>query len=105
MRINSVIGFQQFTSNALTAAVSCSTALLIDAQGQKANAAYFSVGGSSGSIRYRDDGTAPTSNIGLRLSSGGTPFLYQGDLYKVKFITDFVPGHADLSITYLQVAD
>lgn len=106
MHINAVIGFQGFTSNQLTGVVSCSTSLMTDGQGQKANAAYFCVGGTSGSIRYRDDGGAPTSNTGMRLTSGAaTPFLYQGDLYKVKFIADFVPGHADLQITYLQVAD
>lgn len=105
MRITKVIGFQQFTSNTLTAAVACSTALLVDSQGNKANAAVFSAGGSTGAIRFRDDGTAPTSNIGMRLPAGVAPYFYQGDLYRILFIVDSVPGNADVNATYVQVAD
>lgn len=105
MRITKVINFQQFTSSAVTAVVAVSTALLTDPQGVQANAAIFSVGGSTGAIRFRDDGTAPTSNIGMRLPAGVNPYFYQGDLHRLKFIVDSVPGNADVNATYVQVAD
>ena len=106
MHINKVTGFQQFTSNSLTAALSVSTALLkLNSTGDIANAAEISVGGSTGAIRWRDDGTAPTSNIGMRLASGSLPYLYQGDLHKLQFIADSVPGNADANVRYVLVAD
>lgn len=106
MRITKVIGFQQLLSSSIaTAAVACSTSLLKDGQGNSANAAQLSVGGSTGAIRWRDDGTAPTSNIGMRLPAGVAPYFYQGDLQKILFIADSVPGNADVNITYFQVAD
>lgn len=106
MRITAVVGFQQFLSSALTAVVSASTALLQDIQrGIPANAAMISIGGSTGAIRFRDDGTSPTSNIGMRLPAGVIPYFYQGDLQKLKFIADSVPGNADVNITYVQAID
>lgn len=106
MHINKVTGFQQFLSSALTAAVSCSTGLMkLTTTGDVANAAEISVGGSTGAIRFRDDGTAPTSNIGMRLPSGTAPYLYQGDLHKLQFIVDAVPGNADVNVRYLVVSD
>lgn len=106
MQVTKVIGFQQFLSSALTAVQSCSTALLVDAQsGSKANAAWMSVGGSTGAVRWRDDGTSPTSNIGMRMAAGTLPYLYQGDLHKLRLIVDSVPGNADMNLTYVQVSD
>lgn len=106
MRVTRVINFQQFTSNTIaTTPTACSTALLTDAQGNKANAALFSTGGSTGAIRWRDDGTAPTSSIGIRLPAGVAPYFYQGDLNRLLFIADSVPGNADVNVVYVQVAD
>ena len=105
MRITKVVGFQQFTSNTLTGVVSPSTSLLRDSQGVQANAAVFSVGGSTGAIRWRDDGPVPTTAIGMRLANGLVPYLYQGDIQNVKFIADAVAGNADLNITYVQAVD
>lgn len=106
MRINKVIGFQQFLSSAITSAVACSSALMkLTQTGDVANAAEISVGGSTGAIRFRDDGTAPTSNIGTRLPAGTVPYLYQGDLHKLQMIADAVPGNADVNVRYVLVAD
>lgn len=105
MQVNKVIGFQQFTSNALSAALACSTALLKDAQGQTANAAWFSVRGSTGAIRFRDDGTAPTAAVGMHIPVGLAPFFYQGDLQKLLFIADAVAGNAEVNVTYVSVTN
>lgn len=104
MKVNFVTGFQQFTSDTLNAAKAVSTELLTDKKaGNKANAAWFSVFGSSGGIRYRDDGTAPTATVGLHIPAGLTPFLYQGDLHKVLFISS--GGNAELNVEYIGVSD
>ena len=106
MRINNVVGFQQLTSSTIASASSCSTALYRNVTtGVLANAAVISAGGSSGAIRFRDDGTAPTSNIGMRLPSGIAPYFYQGDLNRLQFIADAVPGNADVNITYVYAQD
>lgn len=37
-------------------------------------------------VRYRDDGTAPTSSVGESIVSGQIPMLYTGSLSNLKFI-------------------
>lgn len=98
-----VVGFQQFTSANLASVCAISTALLRRKDGVEANAALFSVGGSTGAVRFRDDGTAPTAAIGHRIVAGLVPFVYQGDLHKIQFIVDAVAGNADLNATYLNI--
>jgi hypothetical protein len=103
VHITKVVGFQQFTSANLAAVCSVSTSLIKNANGDQANGALFSVGGSTGAVRWRDDGTAPTGTVGMRLASSHQPFLYQGDLHKLRFITE--SGIAEMNITYVQVTD
>lgn len=104
-RVVATTGYQQFLSSALTGSVALSTSLLTNVTtGVIANAAIFSVGGSSGAIRFRDDGVAPTSNIGMRLPANSHPYLYQGDLHRIRLIADSAAGNADLNVTYVQVA-
>lgn len=105
MQINNMVGFQQFTSQTLGSVLSCSTALLTDANGNKANAAEFSVGGTTGAIRFRDDGTAPTTIAGTRIPVGTLPYLYQGNIHQLKFIADEIAGNASLAVRYLHVTD
>jgi len=107
VRIDNVVGFQNFTSSAIAStALACSTALFRNVTtGVLANAAVLSVGGSTGAIRFRDDGVAPVSNVGMRLVAGIVPYFYQGDLTRLQFIADSVPGNADVQITYVYVQD
>lgn len=104
MRVTRIIGYQSFVSSAIAGAVACSSSLLKDAQGNQANAAFFSCFATTGAVRYRDDGTAPTVSTGLRIPAGIAPFLYQGDLGKIQFIAES-PGNPTLEISYVQVAD
>ena len=39
-------------------------------------------------IRWRDDGTAPTASVGMRLLAGGEPFFYVGDVRKIRVIEE-----------------
>lgn len=48
-------------------------------------------------VRWRDDGTAPTSTIGM-LQAIGSTFTYFGNLAKIQFIQ--VAAGASLDITY-----
>ena len=52
-------------------------------------------------VRWRDDGTAPTSALGELLNMGTTaqqPFIYSGDLTAIKFIK--AAGSPILNIAY-----
>ena len=105
MHVTKVIGFQTFTSSDLASVVSCSTNLLTDAQGNKANACWLSAYATTGGVRFRDDGGLPNASTGLRISPTEQPFLYQGDLGKLKFIREGYGSHASLDINYVQVVD
>lgn len=50
-------------------------------------------------VRWRDDGTNPTSSVGMRLHAGETMF-YTGDLRKIKFIEE--AASAELNIVAYQ---
>lgn len=104
MHVSKVIGFQSFVSSDMAAAVGCSTTLLTDVDGMKANAAWLSVHASSGAVRFRDDGTNPTVSTGLRIPGATNPFLYQGDLQRLKFIAES-PGAPTLQVSYVVVTD
>ena len=37
-------------------------------------------------MRWRDDGTDPTTSVGMVLTAAGDPYPFSGDLSKIKFI-------------------
>lgn len=49
-----------------------------------ANAGVFTIEGAS--ARFRDDGTNPTSSVGMLLAVGQLPLEYQGNLSNLRFI-------------------
>lgn len=53
-------------------------------------------------VRWRDDGVAPTSSLGMALS-GGTQFEYTGDLDAIEFI-NASGGNDTLNISYYSYA-
>lgn len=58
------------------------------------NVAYVSV--EAASVRWRDDGTDPTIAVG-HLVRPGSDFWYEGDLSKIKFISDSADAKVDVS--------
>lgn len=38
-------------------------------------------------VRFRDDGTAPTTLLGMIIQKDSQPFSYEGDLSAIKFIS------------------
>jgi hypothetical protein len=91
------LGYQQITATTLASA----TSLTVPAN---ATFALINVEGTPGTdeVRYRDDGTKPTSSVGTLLngsgSSGWPPFLYAGDLTAIEFIA--ANGSPKLNISF-----
>ena len=54
-------------------------------------------GAGTDSVRWRDDGTAPTSSVGMMLD-GGQELDYTGDPTMIQFIVD--AGSPKLNISY-----
>ena len=52
-------------------------------------------------VRWRDDGTAPTSSVGMTLAVG-VPFEYSGTLSAIEFIQ--ATSGAILNVTYYKLA-
>lgn len=80
------LGYQQITS-------------LSTAQGLTvpANAAYATIQAETQAVRWRDDGTNPTSSVGMTIPAGGE-LLYEGQLARLRFIE--ATASAKLNITY-----
>ena len=68
------LGYQQITS------LSSSTALTVPA-----GATLALIVPETQTVRWRDDGTAPTSTVGVPVLAN-TSFSYDGDLQKIRFI-------------------
>ena len=103
MRIVRSIGYQSFTSNGLASVSPVSSELLTDSSGQKANAILMTAAGSSGAVRFTDNGTVPSATLGIRLAVGLSPYLYLGNVGRTQFIIE--AGNASLDVAYVQVAD
>ena len=92
--VTTCMGYQQITS------LSSATGLTVPPRtpnglNEKANFALIVAEGQS--VRWRDDGTAPTASVGMPLVVG-VPLQYDGDLNKIQFIEQ-VSG-AKLNISY-----
>lgn len=51
-------------------------------------------------VRYRDDGTSPTTAIGMLIPSGLAPQVFFGNLSAVKFINAVGASGALVNVTY-----
>jgi predicted hotdog family 3-hydroxylacyl-ACP dehydratase len=51
-----------------------------------AGAAFVLLQAEGQDVRWRDDGTFPTAAVGMVLTAGDPPFLYDGDLAAIEFI-------------------
>lgn len=48
-------------------------------------------------VRWRDDGTAPTTSVGMRIHAGET-FLYLGDPRAIQFIEETAGAELNISM-------
>jgi hypothetical protein len=91
------IGYQQIS--AATLATSTHLTLPTQINGQPINLAVIQCNVAATSVRWRDDGTAPTATVGMVI--GGTVSFeldYTGDLTIIQFIV--AVGAPILDITY-----
>jgi hypothetical protein len=52
----------------------------------------------TGSLRFRDDGTAPTPSLGVLLATGLAPYEYSGDISQLALVG--VSGTVAVSIAF-----
>lgn len=88
------LGYQQITS--LSSATGL-TVPQVDLNGLACKPTIAIITVESQAVRWRDDGVAPTSTVGMPLASGAT-LQYDGDLTEIKFIEQ--SGSAKINVTY-----
>lgn len=74
-------GYQQLSSAQLATAQKLTIPTAICPQ---VTAIVFSVSGAS--VRYRDDGTSPTTSAGVSYPVSSVPYLYEGSIANIQFI-------------------
>lgn len=92
-RVSLCLGYQQIT----TLSASAGLTLPSHVSGQKPRLAIIQA--EAVAVRWRDDGTAPTSTVGMRLIAGDS-LEYDGDLNKIRFIEE--SASAKLNVSYYQ---
>jgi hypothetical protein len=81
------LGYQQITS------LSSSAGLTVPD-----GATYAIIQAETQSVRWRDDGTAPTSSVGMVLTASPDLLIYDGNLKGIKFIE--ATASAKLNVSY-----
>jgi len=92
--ITSCIGYQQITSLSASSALTVPT---MDKNGNKQQPTIAIIIPETQAVRWRDDGTDPTSTVGMPLAAG-VALQYDGDLTKIRFIES--TAGAKLNISY-----
>lgn len=92
--ITSCIGYEQITSLAAATALNAPST---DANGLSCRPSFALITSEGAAVRWRDDGVAPTTSVGMPLAAGVT-LQYDGDISRVRFIQQ-TPG-AKLNISY-----
>jgi len=93
--ITCCLGYQQLDT--LTSAVGLTVPTRDPGSGMNVKANFALIVAETQDVRWRDDGTAPTSTVGMLLKAG-VIFQYDGDLSKIKFIE--TTGSAKVNISY-----
>jgi hypothetical protein len=93
--ITSCLGYQQITG--LSVAKSLTVPTRDPSTGLTVKANFALITPDTNGVRWRDDGTAPTSSVGMPLAAGVT-LQYDGDLSKIQFIES--TASAVLNISY-----
>ena len=92
---SSCLGYQQITS------LSSATGLTVPSKdpttGEKLTPGKAVIICETQAVRWRDDGTAPTSSVGMPLATG-QPLEYDGDLSRIQFIEQ--TASAKINVSY-----
>ena len=92
--ITSCMGYQQIST--LSSAQSLTIPEVDPSTGLKAMPTIALITPETNGVRWRDDGTAPTSTVGMPLAVGVT-LQYDGDLSKIRFIEQVGGGIVNIS--------
>lgn len=92
--ITSCLGYQQITSLGSAANL---TVPVVTRNGTKQFPRFAVIIAETQAVRWRDDGTAPTSSVGMPLAVN-TPYIYDGDMMNIQFIEQ--TASAKLNISY-----
>ncbi len=99
-RLQIPLGYQQFTSVSTSSAVSLASGVpSTGSTGIPNGSTSVVIYVESAGIRWRDDGTAPTSSVGNPIAAGQA-FVYSGALPKLQFIGQ--TGSPTVNVTYYQ---
>ena len=91
--VTSCLGYQQITR------LSSSTGLTLpttDTNGMSCTPAFALIVAETQGVRWRDDGTDPTSSVGMPIYVG-TSLLYDGNLANLRFINTVAGGKINVS--------
>lgn len=92
--VTDCFGYQQITNVSSSVGL---TVPVVDPNGLNARPSIALITPEGQAVRWRDDGVAPTSTVGMPLAAGVT-LQYDGDLSKIKFIEQ--TASAKLNISY-----
>ncbi len=93
--ITCCLGYQQLGT--LTSATGLTVPARDPISGMDVKANFALIVAETQDVRWRDDGTDPTSSVGMLLKAG-VIFQYDGDLSKIKFIE--VTASAKVNVSY-----
>lgn len=88
------MGYQQLATLSSTVGLTVPTQT---PNGSNTKANFALIVAETQNVRWRDDGVDPTASVGMLLVAG-TPFQYDGDLSKIKFIE--TTASAKLNVSY-----
>jgi hypothetical protein len=91
--VTTCFGYQQITN------LSSSVGLTIPAtspEGLNAKPVFALIVAEGAPVRWRDDGVAPTTTVGMPIAVG-VPLQYDGDLSKIRFIQQSASGILNIS--------
>lgn len=91
-------GFQQIAS----ATLANSTALTLPTNPDGRKVQYAIAHTDTQAVRWRDDGTAPTASVGMRLVPGGELYIEGAMLDSIRFI--YETSGANLNVSYYREA-
>jgi hypothetical protein len=89
--ITQCLGYQQITS------VAASTSLTIPQAPNGAKPTTAMIIAETQAVRWRDDGIDPSATVGMPLAVG-VPFIYDGDLTRIRFFEQV--GGGILNVSY-----
>lgn len=94
--VTTCFGYQQITNLSAAAGLTVPT---VTPEGLNGKPVFALVIAEGAPVRWRDDGVAPSTSVGMPLAVG-VPLQYDGDLNKIRFIQQSASGIINISYYY-----